>query len=766
MFIFSWLRALRRTTLLAVVVGVLLLMAPPVLQTLAQGNITLDVFRVDVSPQSEFLRLAVNFTVRDSRNRSPRFDRVEYAALERARDSNFVAQIEYPIESSAAPLYLLVLIDTSTSMAGAIDDVQRALESSLGNVNDATFVAVHRFSEQVTRLQDFTNERSALMSAVDQLGDVSGPTCLYDSLVTGVDELERIDAGEGVRRAIVIFTDGKDEKIVGDRVVGCSSSSLQEVFNRAEASAIPISTIGLGTDASNSNLNPDELTQIAQRTGGFYAIGGQDVVGRLFEEVFAGIGSQYVAYFNVLAKPGDNYAFMALEIEGVPGRLESRVFTFNSPVDYLPEPTPSPTPEPPTPTPLPTDAPTPEPPTPTPLPTAVPQIMVLSNRSSEPGIFDLEVSIDRPSGLYLLLVQLWDATGVMKNEQVVEPRQVQTIRIDTSALQGGEYRVRFLGWSDANRTLILVPPDPFGGQDEAPTTLQEFPFTYQPPPPAPIRALVRSLETDPVTNQLVIGLDISQQDAVDKYQAFINNEAQQKVIDSGLQVYRQDGTLRIDKPAAALTPVPEPVEQEYALLVTLYKDDNEAVPMAAYEFSLVPPPAPGFFEQLMGGLQRNPLISIGMAIVLVASLVWFMGGRRQQKQSFQLSRSAEEYTVAYGAGSEAHASPAGKGARVTVEVLETPAPVDRHSHTLKNLPAKVGRSQTCQVRFEGDLQISKEHLRISVEGSTVKVTDLGSANGTFVDEQRLAANESVPVGEGQVVRLGKHTKLRIGLRYS
>jgi pSer/pThr/pTyr-binding forkhead associated (FHA) protein len=70
------------------------------------------------------------------------------------------------------------------------------------------------------------------------------------------------------------------------------------------------------------------------------------------------------------------------------------------------------------------------------------------------------------------------------------------------------------------------------------------------------------------------------------------------------------------------------------------------------------------------------------------------------------------------------------------------------------------------VRFEGDLQISKEHLRISVEGSTVKVTDLGSANGTFVDEQRLAANETVPVGEGQVVRLGKHTKLRIGLRYS
>jgi hypothetical protein len=91
MFIFSWLRAPRRATLLVVVVGVLLLMAPPALQTLAQGNITLDVFRVDVSPQSEFLRLAVNFTVRDSRNRSPRFDRVEYAALERARDSNFAA---------------------------------------------------------------------------------------------------------------------------------------------------------------------------------------------------------------------------------------------------------------------------------------------------------------------------------------------------------------------------------------------------------------------------------------------------------------------------------------------------------------------------------------------------------------------------------------------------------------------------------------------------------------------------------------------------
>jgi DNA-binding CsgD family transcriptional regulator len=63
----------------------------------------------------------------------------------------------------------------------------------------------------------------------------------------------------------------------------------------------------------------------------------------------------------------------------------------------------------------------------------------------------------------------------------------------------------------------------------------------------------------------------------------------------------------------------------------------------------------------------------------------------------------------------------------------------------------VGRGKHCQIAIF-DATISREHARIVVQGSRITVTDLGSRNGTFVDD---APVRSQAVAAGRRLRFGR-----------
>lgn len=63
----------------------------------------------------------------------------------------------------------------------------------------------------------------------------------------------------------------------------------------------------------------------------------------------------------------------------------------------------------------------------------------------------------------------------------------------------------------------------------------------------------------------------------------------------------------------------------------------------------------------------------------------------------------------------------------------------------------VGRGAGCQLRFESDVEISRFHCRLEVNPPFCRVIDLGSRNGTFVNEARVA--ESI-LNNGDVLRCG------------
>jgi len=66
-------------------------------------------------------------------------------------------------------------------------------------------------------------------------------------------------------------------------------------------------------------------------------------------------------------------------------------------------------------------------------------------------------------------------------------------------------------------------------------------------------------------------------------------------------------------------------------------------------------------------------------------------------------------------------------------------------------PIDVGRAETCRIRPE-DTYISNMHARFFSRDGEWHVEDLGSTNGTFVNEERIQA--PTPVKAGDRVRVG------------
>ena len=68
----------------------------------------------------------------------------------------------------------------------------------------------------------------------------------------------------------------------------------------------------------------------------------------------------------------------------------------------------------------------------------------------------------------------------------------------------------------------------------------------------------------------------------------------------------------------------------------------------------------------------------------------------------------------------------------------------------------VGRGTNATIRL-GDDSISRRHVRIVVDGQDVRIEDLGSANGTILNGERVAA---APLRDGDKIQLGSTTILK------
>ncbi len=72
--------------------------------------------------------------------------------------------------------------------------------------------------------------------------------------------------------------------------------------------------------------------------------------------------------------------------------------------------------------------------------------------------------------------------------------------------------------------------------------------------------------------------------------------------------------------------------------------------------------------------------------------------------------------------------------------------LDTQRYPLRQGETTVGRSPYCSVQLMS-LQASREHAAISVSGDVAVIADLGSRNGTFVNERRITGPTRIVPGD-------------------
>src|SRR5690606_10599449 len=67
------------------------------------------------------------------------------------------------------------------------------------------------------------------------------------------------------------------------------------------------------------------------------------------------------------------------------------------------------------------------------------------------------------------------------------------------------------------------------------------------------------------------------------------------------------------------------------------------------------------------------------------------------------------------------------------------------------VPLRIGREPGSQLRLEHSAAVSRRHALITREGGTFWLEDLGSTNGTFLNEFQISSR--VPLGHRDIVRI-------------
>lgn len=145
-------------------------------------------------------------------------------------------QVQF-FEASAVPLDLIVLLDTSSSMADKMGAVHEAATGFLKTLRDGDRGAVVGFADTVTVLQPLTSERALLEQAVR--GTVAkGSTSLNNAIYISLKQFAKAArAGSDVRRqAIVVLSDGADTS---------SLVSFDDVLGLARKTGVNIYTVAL-----------------------------------------------------------------------------------------------------------------------------------------------------------------------------------------------------------------------------------------------------------------------------------------------------------------------------------------------------------------------------------------------------------------------------------------------------------------------------------------------------------------------------------------
>ena len=198
-------------------------------------------------------------------------------------------------EQTSLPIYVAVLMDTSSSTAGKLRFEQEAAKDFIYTVvrlrKDK--VAFGTFDDDVHLIQDFTDKLDLLDKAVDSVKKPGTQTALYDAVWEFCDQKLRSVNG---KRVIVVITDGDDTY---------SRARLRDAIDIAQRTETIVFAISTKSGFSGSvpgveagqvkDAGDKELDRLCAETGGkAFFTGDKLALERSFTQVARELRSQYL----------------------------------------------------------------------------------------------------------------------------------------------------------------------------------------------------------------------------------------------------------------------------------------------------------------------------------------------------------------------------------------------------------------------------------------------------------------------------------------
>ena len=265
------------------------------------GKVTLNYIEASTAADQLTNQVRVYVTVSDAdENTISGLSREAFSIIE---DGQPVADLS--VSKATDPMAVILAIDTSGSMQARDESGRTSMAAArsaaiefIGLLDSGDRVALYTFNNEPALRLDFTTDHRKAMEAVDMVAaKANAATCLYDTVYAAIKKAAEIPKG---RRAIIVLTDGRDEK--GKQT--CSRYTSNDVIDAATTKTIrvPVYTIGAGP-----RVDERELGRIASFTGGRYLqAASMGELGGFFRTLAGQLKNQYVIKYRTRTPSGEH----------------------------------------------------------------------------------------------------------------------------------------------------------------------------------------------------------------------------------------------------------------------------------------------------------------------------------------------------------------------------------------------------------------------------------------------------------------------------